>query len=188
MSPSAVPIERRTGGRLQAIHPGQAGIGELIARGLPAVATALGRPSRRRVVGMGLEWDDSNLHPLVQRQRAEQTVELGSAVGSVQPEDLRLAGDGPLPHPDEMSLRDQLGGAGCLGGFACRDLGFRGTARNDDLELDEEFHHVLLVPRPEQTRQRASVSSLARTRSNPLLRATRARPDAESRRGSHRPA
>jgi hypothetical protein len=86
---------------------------------------------------MGLERSDADAHPLIQRQRLEQTVELRFAVGAVKAEDPALArSDGPLPEPDEVPLVHELGGGGCFGALAVLDLGRRSSVRNVDLELN----------------------------------------------------
>ena len=86
------------------------------------------------------------MHPLVERQGAEQAVELGLVVGSVQADDPGLAGcDGPFLEPDKMPFVHQLGRGGCLGFVAFLDLRLRSSVRNVDLELDEEFHSGLLA-------------------------------------------
>ena len=72
---------------------------------------------------MRLERGDGDMHPLIQRQRAKQTVELRFAVGVVQANDLGLAGcDRPLPEPDEMPFVHQLGRGGRLAPLAVLDL------------------------------------------------------------------
>ena len=83
---------------------------------------------------MGLERGNGDAHPLVQRQSAEQTVELRSTVGAVQAEDRPVAG--PFPDPDEMPFARQPGRGGRLGVLAVLDLGLRSSVRNVELELD----------------------------------------------------
>jgi hypothetical protein len=100
---------------------------------------------RRRVVGMGLERTDGDVHPLVERQGPEQIVELGAAVGPVQAERPGPAGcDGPLPEPDEMASARQLGRGRCLGVLAVVDLSLRSPVGNVDLEVNQKFHELLL--------------------------------------------
>src|SRR6266496_3098185 len=104
---------------------------------------------------MGPERGNGDMHPLAERQRAEQTVEMGLAVGAVQANGLGLAGrDGRFPEPDKMPLVHQLGCGGCLGPLAVLDLRLWSPVRNVDLELDEEFHDGLL---PEVFRNWAAV-------------------------------
>jgi hypothetical protein len=94
---------------------------------------------------MGLEWGDGDTHPVREGQALEQTVELGFAVGPVQAEDLARGGpDRPLPDPEKVSFVHQLGCGGCLGDFTVLNLRLWSSLRNVDLELDEEFHDVLL--------------------------------------------
>src|SRR6266511_3262986 len=128
-------IQRLAKGSLQAVDLGEARIGKL---------TPPGRPGR--VVGVGLEWGDGDVHPLIERQRAEQTIQLSFAVSAVQANGGIAAGDGPLPDPDKMPLVRQLGCGGCLGALAVLDLSVRGPVGNIDLELDQEFHGLLLLP------------------------------------------
>ena len=112
-------IERFAKGRLQSVDESQARLGELIC----SCPVPVGRRRSCRVVRMRGERCDADAHPLVQRQRAQQAVQLGLAVGSVEAEDLRLAGpDRQLPHADEMSLLHQLGCCVGLGIFTVLDL------------------------------------------------------------------
>jgi len=86
------------------------------------------------------------VHPFIERQRTEQIIELGLAVGTVQANDRGVAGrGGPVPDPDQMPFVHQLGGGGCLGALAVLDLRDWGPVGNVDLELDQEFHGLLLL-------------------------------------------
>jgi hypothetical protein len=77
--------------RLEPVDRGQARVGKQILEDC------------RRVVRMRLERRDPDLHPFVQRQSAQEAVELRLAVCTVEAEDLGLAVcDRLLPHSDEM--------------------------------------------------------------------------------------
>lgn len=90
----------------------------------------------------------------MERQHAEQTIELGLAVGAVQANDRGVAGPGGLvPDPDKMPLVGQLGCGGGLGALAVLDLSGWGPVGNVVLELDQELHGLLLLP-PLETRRR----------------------------------
>jgi hypothetical protein len=98
---------------------------------------------------MGLERGDRDIRPLVERQPAEQSIELRLTAGPVQAEDLGLAGrDRPLPDADEMPLANQVGDG--LGALALLDLGFRGSVGDIDRELDEELRGRSLLGRAPQ--------------------------------------
>src|SRR5438132_353914 len=121
VSGNVTEIERFAERGLQAVDPGQARMGKLIARGRIAWGG-------QRVVGMGLERGNRYMHPLGKRQNAEQTIELVFAVGAVQAEDPGLAGSGAQsPNPDEMPLVHQLGCSGCFRVLTALDLGIRSS-------------------------------------------------------------
>jgi Major Facilitator Superfamily len=120
--------------RVKAVDPGQMGIRELKQ---PGLQTSWGHSVR-------LERSDADLHPAVEWQRAEHTVELCFAVGAVQAEGLPLARrDGWSPQPHQMSLAGQLRRGDRLGAHALFDLGLRGALRNMDIELSQELHDLL---------------------------------------------
>jgi hypothetical protein len=86
---------------------------------------------------MGLEWSDGDAHPLVERQRTEQTIEFDFGVSAIQPEDLGLAEwGGSAPDPQKMPFIHQLGCGGRLGVLAFVDLRLWSSLRHLDLEFD----------------------------------------------------
>src|SRR5262249_61251075 len=88
---------------VEVIDRGQAGVGK----------RELAGPRACRVVGVRLEWRDSDPHPFAEWQGAEETVELLFALGAIQAEGLALPPRGGRPpDPDEMPLASQ-GGGGC---------------------------------------------------------------------------
>src|ERR1700675_4940069 len=96
-----------------------------------------GRLGHRWVVWVGLQRRDSCFHPHIERQSAEQSVELGFAFGTVETNDLHLPeGDRRLPEPDKMPFDRQFGRGGDLGVLAVLDLRIRSSFRNTELELD----------------------------------------------------
>src|SRR5947209_5377608 len=94
------------------------------------------------------ERPDGRMHPFVERQSAQKSVEFRLAAGAIEAEDRRLTGaDGGLPQPDEVPpVRQCL----CRGSFcplAVFDLGLRNTVRDIQLEFDEKLHQRLLAAR-----------------------------------------
>ena len=62
---------------------------------------------------MRLEGRDRDAQPAGQRQGAEQIVELGLALGAVQPDrSCSVADERPSPEPDEMPVVRDLGRGG----------------------------------------------------------------------------
>jgi hypothetical protein len=139
-------------GGLQPVDLGEARIGKLIPPGRPG-----------RVVGVGLERGDGEVHPCMERQNAEQTIELGLAVGAVQANDRGVAGPGGLvPDPDKMPLVGQLGCGGGLGALAVLDLSGWGPVGNVDLELDQDSMGFSSCPRLRLGDDVATVMTLPR--------------------------
>jgi len=86
---------------------------------------------------MGLEWRDRDLHPLIQRQRFDETGELSLVLGAIQANDPHSAsGYGPLPHSQQMSVVRQFGCRSGLCVLTVLDHSLRGSVRHGDLELD----------------------------------------------------
>ena len=95
---------------------------------------------------MGCKRDDLYMHPLIERQRPEKSVELRLTVGAVNADSLDLTRcEGRIPQPDEVTAIGERGGSGCLGLLASLDVRPRGSIRNPHLELDQEFHYLLLA-------------------------------------------
>jgi len=86
---------------------------------------------------MWRERDDRDLHPVGQRQRAEQTVELRLAVRGVEADHRRVVRDRvPPPDAKESAFVHEPGRRGRLGARALLDLALGSPLRNLDLELD----------------------------------------------------
>src|SRR5439155_683891 len=92
------------------------------------------------------------------RQRAEQRIELGSAVGGVQADRRRLArGCGRAPEAKQVTVGGEPGRRDRLRAVALLDLGLGRPVRNLDLELDQKLHGhgltVTILPAAETTHQ-----------------------------------
>src|SRR4029079_6518591 len=105
---------------------------------------------------------------------AEQIVELGLALGAVQPDrSCSVADERPSPEPDEMPVVRALGRGGWLGTLHLPNVGVRRGGGNLELELDQELHAVLLVLIQTRRRQRLEPASGKRGRDADVLHAAR---------------
>jgi hypothetical protein len=87
------------------------------------------------------EGRDGDAHPVVERQGAEQSVELSFAVGAVQTKDPGFAAcDVKPPEANKVPFVHQLGRGSRFGLLAVFDLRLWDAVRNVDFELDQEFH------------------------------------------------
>src|SRR5882757_2903747 len=94
---------------------------------------------------MRLERHYGDAHPVVQGKSFEQTIELGSVVGTVETEDPALAvRSAQPPDPDQMSFFDEHARRGRFGFLALHHLALGGPLRRVDFERDQEFHALLL--------------------------------------------
>src|SRR5689334_4358521 len=103
------------------------------------------------------ERDDRHPQPVRERQRAEQRIELRSAIGGVEADGGRSVRDfrrtpeaNQVPFGGEPGCRDRL----CAG--ALLDFRLGRAVRNLELELDEKLHHgftVTFLPVTETTHQ-----------------------------------
>jgi hypothetical protein len=127
--------DRFTQRRFEAVDGPQAWIGELEAA----------RPWARRVVGVQLERRDRDLHPAVERQGTEESVELWFAVGTVQADGFVLSRcGGRSPEAYQMSLTGQVGGGGRFSAHTVLELSLWRVIGDGHVKSDKELHGLLL--------------------------------------------
>src|SRR5262249_36481751 len=128
-------------------HPGRGARRPSPPGGRPNSIAVRGARRSLRIIRMGLEWGHIDSHPLVERQRSQQSVKLPFAPGAIEPEDLFGRCVAHLPDSCEVTPLDQPGGGGRLGLLSGPFLGRRRSFRNSDLKPAHELHDVLLYRR-----------------------------------------